>query len=289
MGNIYFVTLAQKTPSLFEPKSDEVSVKEEKKTEDKKKAKDKKSTEPEAVTVIDIEGITERIGKLPLPASGYFNLTPVKNKLYYNRMGSKDKKSGLYVYDFDKRKETGLGSVGGYEISADKKKMLVSKGGSYGIIGLPSSEIKVKEKLDLKNMEIYVDKHKEWQQIYDESWRQMREFFYDPNMHGVDWLAMKKQYEPLLKYVNPRNDLTYIIGELISELNVGHAYVSGGDRPMPKRIKMGLLGAEVEKDKSGYFRIKTILKGQNWNRNMRSPLTDIGVDAREGDYILAIN
>ncbi len=289
MGNIYFVTLAQKTPSLFEPKSDEVSVKKEKKTEDKKKAKDKKSTEPEAVTVIDIEGITDRIGKLPLPASGYFNLTPVKNKLYYNRMGSKDKKSGLYVYDFDKRKETGLGSVGGYEISADKKKMLVSKGGSYGIIGLPSSEIKLKERLDLKNMEIYVDKHKEWQQIYDESWRQMREFFYDPNMHGVDWLAMKKQYEPLLKYVNHRNDLTYIIGELISELNVGHAYVSGGDRPMPKRIKMGLLGAEVEKDKSGYFRIKTILKGQNWNRNMRSPLTDIGVDAREGDYILAIN
>ncbi len=289
MGNIYFVTLAEKTPSLFEPKSDEVSVKKEKESDEKLKTKDKKTSENKVETHIDLNSIVNRIGKLPLQASGYFNLTSVKNKLYYNRMGSKDKQSGFYVYDFDQRKEINLGSVNGYEISADGKKMLVSKGGAYGIIGLPSSEIKLKEKLNLKDMEIYVDKHKEWQQIYNESWRQMREFFYDPHMHGVDWLAMKKQYEPLLKYVNHRNDLTYIIGELISELNVGHAYVSGGDRPMPERIKMGLLGVQVEKDKSGYFRIKTILKGQNWNRKLRSPLTDIGVDAEEGDYILAIN
>ncbi len=291
MGNIYFVTLAKETKSLFDPKSDEVTFvkKEDKPKDSKEKKKDKKSAKNSTVTKIDIDGIQDRIGRLPLPASRYFNLASVENKLYFNRSGNKDKKPIFYIYDFDKRKETKLGFVGGYEISADNKKMMVSQNGSYGIIDLPSSEIKIKDKLDLSDMQIYMNKQEEWQQIYNESWRQLREFFFDPNMHGVDWEAMKKNYAPLVKHVNHRNDLTYVIGELVSELNVGHAYVSGGDRPMPERIKMGLLGAEVEKDKSGYFRITKILKGQNWDKSLKSPLSDIGVNANEGDYILAIN
>ncbi|MEJ2542611.1 MAG: S41 family peptidase [Calditrichaceae bacterium] len=118
----------------------------------------------------------------------------------------------------------------------------------------------------------------------------MREFFYAPNMHGVDWPAVKAKYAPLVKYVNHRNDLTYIIGEMIGELNIGHAYVGGGDRPDVKKIQTGLLGAELVKDsKSGYFRIKKILDGQNWDKSLISPLQVISVDAREGDYILSID
>ena len=291
MSSIYFVTLAKATPSLFVAKSDEVSLKKgEAKTDDKSKKKDKKSAKPANSMKVDIGGIEARIGKLPLPGANYFSLSSVGNKLFYQKYKSGDEEASFWVYDFDKRKKTNLGSIGGYEISADKKKMLVSNHGSYGIISLPSSPVKIDEPLKIKGMQMYIDKHAEWEQIYNESWRQMREFFFAPNMHGVDWLAMKNNYAPLLKYVNHRNDLTYIIGELIGELNVGHAYVNGGDRPMPKRVNMGLLGAEVEKDNaSGYFKITKILKGQNWDKGLKSPLTEIGVDASEGDYILAIN
>jgi tricorn protease len=291
MSSIYFVTLAKETPSLFAAKSDEVAVEsDDAKPDTKTNKKSKKATEPASGLKIDINGIQGRIGKLPLPGANYYSLASVGNKLYFQKYKSGDGRSSFFVYDFDKRKKTSLGSIGGYEISADKEKMLVSQNGSYGIIDLPSSTVEIDENLELDGMEMYIDKHAEWEQIYKESWRQMREFFFAPNMHGVDWLAMKNNYAPLLKYVNHRNDLTYIIGELISELNVGHAYVSGGDRLMPKRIKMGLLGAEVEKDKvSGYFKITKILKGQNWDRSLKSPLTEIGVDANEGDYILAIN
>ncbi|MEZ5198651.1 MAG: PDZ domain-containing protein [Bacteroidales bacterium] len=138
-------------------------------------------------------------------------------------------------------------------------------------------------------MKVWVNLKEEWEQIYNESWRQMRDFFYDPNMHGVDWVAIKAKYEPLIPYVNNRNDLNYIIGEMIGELNVGHAYVNGGDKPNPDRIKTGLLGAEVSRDKSGYYKIERILKGENWTKNTRSPFTEVGVDVKEGDYIIKVN
>ncbi|MBN1251641.1 MAG: PDZ domain-containing protein [Bacteroidales bacterium] len=291
MSNIYFVTLSKETKSLFEPLSDEVEInKKEEKADDKNQKKDKKSVVSTTDIKIDTDGIQNRIGKLPLPGSRYFNLSSVESKLFYAQFGNKDDKPIYSFYDFESRKSTKLGKINGYEISADKKKMLVSQNGSYAIINLPASEIEIKEKLNLDGMQIYVNKKEEWKQIYNEAWRQMREFFFDPNMHGVDWLALKNNYEPLVKYVNHRNDLTYIIGELISELNVGHAYVSGGDRLMPKQVNMGLLGAEIEKDKvSGYFKITKILKGQNWDKSLKSPLTEIGVNANVGDFILEIN
>jgi tricorn protease len=137
---------------------------------------------------------------------------------------------------------------------------------------------------------VQIIKKEEWQQIYNESWRQMRDFFYSPNMHGVNWKEQGDKYSELVKYVNNRNDLTYVIGELIGEISVGHSYVGGGERPQPERIKTGLLGAEISKDaKTGYFRVDKILKGQNWDNNIKSPLTEIGVNAKEGDYILAVD
>ncbi|NLO52436.1 MAG: protease, partial [Bacteroidales bacterium] len=149
--------------------------------------------------------------------------------------------------------------------------------------------IKIDDYIDVSNMKIWVDPKVEWQQIFDESWRQMRDFFYDPGMHGLDWDQVYQKYNPLVSYVNNRYDLNYVIGEMIGELNVGHAYVNGGDRIEAKRIKTGLLGAELSRDKSGYYRIDKILPGENWNKSVRSPLTEIGVNISEGDYIIAVN
>ncbi|MHC4171179.1 MAG: protease, partial [Planctomycetota bacterium] len=249
MSRIYLLTLAKSTDSPFKPKSDEVEIKTEKKAEKKKDAEkadpdeakkqpqkaEQKKKEQEQRTKVDIEGIKDRIAVLPTAVGSYRNLASVDDSLYYGRRTSRGSNSGLFVYNLKDQKETELGDIGGFEISADQKKMLVSSGGKYAIIDLPKSKIAMKDTkiamkdtLDLSGMEVNLDKKKQWAQIFNECWRQMREFFYVPNMHGVDWPAMRDRYEPLVAHVNHRADLTYVIGELISELNVGHTYVGGG-------------------------------------------------------------
>jgi len=303
MSRIYLLTLAKSTDSPFKPRSDEVEVKKKEKAkkpdaekpdsnEDaKKQEQDKKGKKKKKPTIkVDIEGIKDRIAVLPIAVSSYYNLRSVGDYVYYNRRGSNDNNTQLRMYNLKERKETELGQFRGYEISANEKKMLVASGGKFAIVNLPKSRIEMKETLDLSDMEIRLDKKEQWRQIFNECWRQMREFFYVPNMHGVDWEGMRKRYEPLVAHVNHRADLTYIIGEMIGELNVGHTYVGGGEYPKPKRIATGLLGAEIGRDvKSGYYRIEKILRGQNWDKTIRSPLTEIGVDANQGDYILAVN
>jgi tricorn protease len=169
--------------------------------------------------------------------------------------------------------------------------MLIGQPGNrFAIIDTPTGKAEPRDFLDLSDLKVTLDRHAEWRQMFNESWRQMRDFFYAPNMHGVDWPAMRRTYEALLPYVNHRADLTYVIGEMISELNVGHAYVGGGDLPRPVRTPMGLLGATLQRDpQSKYFRIAKIFKGQNWDPALRSPLTEIGVDAKAGDYILEVD
>jgi tricorn protease len=290
MSKIYFVTLAKETKSPFEPKSDEVKVKEASKEPDKsdKKKDDKGDSKP--VVKVDVDGLQQRIAGLPVTAANYRYLTSVAEKLYYVRSGSKDEKAKFLFYDFEKQKETELGEFSGYEISADGKKALVGQEGSYAIIDLPTSKIEIKDKLNLADMKVIVDHHAEWNQIYHEAWRQMRDFFYAPNMHGVDWEKVQRNYEPLIAYVNHRADLTYVIGEMIGELTTGHTYVGGGEMPKAERIKTGLLGAKIERDPvSKYYRIANILRGQNWENTLRSPLTEMGVNAKEGEFILAVD
>jgi tricorn protease len=307
MERIYFATLAKDTKSPFEPKSDEVAVKAEEKKEgaagakaedkekkDEKKGEVKKETpakEGQAVEVkVDPDGLKERIGSLPIEVANYWSPTVIGNSVYYLKRGDRDRASSLKLYDLAERKETDLGEVQGYEVSADQKKMLVGKSGSYAIIDLPKGPVSMDKKLDLSGMEMSLDLKQEWRQIFNECWRQMKYFFYAPNMHGLDWDAMRLRYEPLALAANHRADLTYVIGELIGELNSGHTYVGGGDLPTPPKMKVGMLGAEFERDaKSGYYRIKKILRGQNWDRTICSPLTEIGVNAREGEYLIAIN
>jgi tricorn protease len=289
MSKIYLITLAKATRSPFEPKSDEVKIKEEAKEPVKEAGAEKKPEAPPkpAVISVDADGLPLRIAELPVAPAAYDHLVSVGNRLYYERRRSLENK--LVLFDLDKQKETELGDADGYEISADGRKMLVGQGGSYAIVDLPMGRLELSERLNLSDLKFNLDRAAEWKQIYNECWRQMRDFFYAPNMHGVDWAKVRGNYEPLIPFVRHRADLTYIIGEMIGELSAGHAYVGGGEMPLKPRIKLGLLGAVIEKDAaSGYFQIKKILKGQNWDKAVRSPLTEIGVDAREGDYILAV-
>jgi tricorn protease len=130
----------------------------------------------------------------------------------------------------------------------------------------------------------------EYEQIFDEVWRRFRDHFYVENMHGYDWEAMRDRYRPLLAYAGHRADLNYVIGEMIAELSVSHAYISGGDLGLPDRPTAALLGARFALDQqAGRYRIAEILAGDNAEKHYRSPLTEVGVDAREGDYVLAIN
>ena len=207
------------------------------------------------------------------------------------RFSDKDKKSHLCAYSLEDRKETVLGDVNNYQITFDGKKMLVKIKKDYAIIDLPKDKIETKDhELKLQGLDMQLDRHAEWNQIYFECWRQMRDFFFSPNMNGIDWKAMRDKYAALVPFVNHRNDLTYLLGELIGELNNGHAYVGGGERPETPRIKLGLLGAELSRDPATRaYRIDRILPGENWDKKTRSPLTDIGVNVKPGDYILAIN
>lgn len=293
MAGIYFVTLSKDTKSPFAPKSDEVKIAAApaaKPDAGKSDKKDEKKEPAKPSMKVDPDGLQSRIAALPVSPGSYRNLESVGEKLYYVRNSTRQEKATLMMYDLEKQKETELGEFNGFEISADKKKMIVGGGGSFSIIDLPSGKIDAKEKLNLGDMKVQLDRRAEWDQIFNESWRQMRDFVWDPNLHAVDWKKMKGTYAQLLSHVNHRTDLTYVIGEMIGELNLGHAYVGGGDYPKPERIALGLLGAKIERDPaSKYFRISRILKGQNWDASLRSPLTDIGVDAREGDFIIAID
>jgi tricorn protease len=296
MERIYLVTLAAATKSPMAPKSDEVKPRDDKAAisgaeakavSDKDKDKDgdgAKAAKPSKVVVsVDVEGLTQRITVLPPPASNYGSLTSVGDTLFYLKKGK------LHLFDLEKEKETELGEAAGFRVSADRKKMLVKVGSELAILDLPSAKLDLADrKLSLTDLKVRLDRRAEWNQIYNECWRQMRDFLFDPKLHGVDWEGMRRRYEPLLAHVQHRADLTFIIGEMIGELNIGHAYVGGGDLPKPERISLGLLGAVIRSDASGYFRIERILRGQNWDPKYRSPLTEIGVAIRPGDYIVAV-
>ncbi|HOV10722.1 MAG TPA: PDZ domain-containing protein, partial [Bacteroidales bacterium] len=279
MTKVYMLTLAKATLSPFRPVDDEVNL----------AAETKEAENKNADIIVDIDGIVDRIIALPISAGRYWNINSTNNSVYYCRTTASEPSAALMVFDLKEKKETNIGPYGSYIISADKKKMVLSDKGQFAITDLPKAKADVKEYADLSNMKVWVNMKEEWKQIFTESWRQMRDFFYDPDMHGVNWKAIYKKYEPLTNYINHRTDLTYIIGEMIGELNVGHAYTGGGDKPEATKIKLGLLGATITKDKSGYYKIEKILHGENWTNNTRSPLTEVGVDVKEGDYIIAIN
>ena len=284
MSRIYMITLQKDTPSPFLATNDEVSV-------EKGEAKDEKpgKSDKDKSIKIDFEGIMSRIIPLPdLNTAYYYDLNAVENGLYYMSWGNRG--GGLYFYDLSAKEATRIGDFNGYSLTPDGKKMVIRKRWDMAVINTPKREVKgIDKPIDLSNMKKWVNLHEEWAQIYTEAWRQMRDFFYAPNMHGNDWPAIHDKYSVLIPYCGDRNDVNYLIGEMIGELNIGHAYTGGGDRVETPRLKLGLLGAELERDASGYYKIKKSLKGESWNDVTISPLTEIGVNAKEGDFIVAVD
>jgi tricorn protease len=286
---VYMTMLDKATPSPFAPENQDVKPLDKKEDENDENEENDEKTGKEAIVDIDFDGIRSRIVALPIDPANYYNINCVDGKVYYiRRYQNKEEGAGLFVFDLDKEKETLLGDYN-YTLSADNKKMLVGKNSTWDVIDLPSFAVNIEEAVDLSNMKMHIDYKAEWQQIFDEAWRQMRDFFYVENMHGQDWKGIYDKYSSLVPYVNHRNDLNYIIGEMIGELNAGHAYVNTGDKTQPKRIQTGLLGANIEAHESGYFRIAEILDGAPWSEKMNSPLQSPGVDVSEGDYILEID
>ncbi len=281
MSKIYFITLKQDDKGPFALEDAEAIT--------KKKASDEKKEEQKLSVIIDFEDIANRVVELPIDAGHYWNVTATDHRVYYNQFRNGQKGSMMKMYDLKKEKENEIGKNLGYEIAVDAKKMLISNSGNYYVVDYPSAKLNLKDPISKKELKVWVNLHQEWEQIYEEAWRQMRDFFYDPQMHGADWQAMHDKYAVLVPYVNNRNDLNYIIGELIGELNIGHAYTGGGDRAQPKRYKTGLLGANIISDESGYFKIDKILKGENYRKELRSPLREVGLNISEGSYIIAVD
>lgn len=271
MNGVYMAMLASDTPSPLLPSDGENNP-----------LLEKKSTEQVTVKV-DAKGLPGRLIKLPLPAGSYSNFHSDGKKVYYYSNGA------TKAFDFKSQKEETIAEGARFTLTPGSKKALFSQRGQLYVCDFPTSKANLTKAVYLNDMVAPINFQEEWEQIFDEVWRAFRDGFYLENMHGLDWKAIKEKYAVLVPYAKTRLDLNYIIGEMISEVGCGHAYVNPGEMPGPERIPMGLLGAELSKQKNGYYRIDKILPGAIYSRNLRSPLTEPGMDVKEGDYILAVD
>jgi tricorn protease len=325
--SVYVAVLSKDEKSPLAPESDEEKGKDEKKddkdkdkkdeakdkaktddksksTDDKDKGKDKeKKEEPPPVVKIDFEGFSQRILALPIPARNYVNLEPGKSGILFISEGpmviTEDDQANLrqtiWKWDLEKRKnDKFLDDVNDYAVSFNGEKILYRRGeqwvmGGTGEPANPAAPPKPGEgPLKLDAMEVYVDPRPMWKQIYTETWRIERDFFYDPGYHGLDLNKVSKRYESYLDGIASRQELTYLFEECLGEITVGHMFVGGGERPEPKKVKGGLLGADYALE-NGRYRIAKVFDGENWNPGLQAPLTQPGVNVKPGDYILAVN
>jgi tricorn protease len=276
-------------------------------TDDKSTASDKSDTDDKAAKVkpakptrVDFAGLAERFVAIPVAERNYEDLIVASDgSLFYlsrRQPGSiteppgpgGDADADLYRYNFEDRAEKQLKSnLVEVSASADRKKLLLSLAeGKYEVAD--ASEKLDSKPVDLSGVRMNVDPRAEWQQIFDETWRMEQQYFYDPKMHGLDWKAVRARYEPLLKFVQRREDLNDLLVEMIGEMQVGHNRISGGDLENERPAAIGLLGADF-KVESNLYRIQHIYRGDRWNPYLAGPLAAVGVKAQEGDAILAIN
>lgn len=280
---IYALALGKNTPRLFprEEEREPLPGKPVAAGAEKKEAKSGEAAKSVSV-IIDEDGIFSRVEALPLQAGRYGNLRGATGGLLYSRDRS------IMFFSMEKRKEEKIiDGVRLVDLSADGRQLLFSRDKTYGVCAVSPGQSGDKT-LDLSALHQWVEPMKEWLQIYRDGWRIYRDWFYVKNMHGVDWPGLYEKYLPLVKGISHRADLDYIFGEMLADTNVGHAYVNWGDFPRPQRVENGLLGAELVAE-GGRYRIRKIYKGENWQSRTRSPLTEAGVDVREGDFILSLN
>jgi len=282
---MYAVALTEDAPNIFKEKNDLEELNKTVKTKKDKKSKKSKKEKKELKIRFDFNGINDRIVAFPISKGRIFIIDDIGGKVLYY------KGRGLRLFDLKTKKDNlVISGVGAGAISPDKKKLLYSSRGKWGIIDIRPKQKVGTGTLNLSGLVMKINPRLEWKQIFNDGWRLYRDFFYVRNMHGVDWKAIGKKYSKLLKDLSHRFDLDYIFGEMVGELNVGHTYVNWGDFKRVKRVDTGLLGADIIADyKTKRYKIKKIYTGENWNERTRSPLTEQGINVNENDYVIKIN
>jgi len=263
---------------------------EEEKEEDESQEEEEAEKEDES-TKINLQNFERRLVVLPPKAGNMGGLSAVSDKVIFQRFsnsGSGERETSLMYFDVkEKEEKTIIKDINGYVVSADGKKLMVRQKSKIGIIDIGENK-KLDKTLPLSEMTMTVSPRKEWMQIFNDSWRFQRDFFYDNYMHGVDWVKLKERYGDLVKYAMSRDDVNFILGELIGELNASHTYRGGGDRENSDREPVGYLGVNWTKS-NNEFQIKSIVRGAEWDNEVRSPLDEPGIGIEEGDYILGVN
>jgi tricorn protease len=297
-NSIYLVTLRKDIISPFAKESDEEKPKSEKKEAEKPAEKSKKPSKAAApatpepnVLKIDTDGLQDRIINLPVKAGNYSDLAvgDTGEVFYVIRPVIPSESSKLHKYNLKDRKDEEVMELDNYLISADRKKMLYNKDETFGITATGKKPEPGKGILNIGAISVKIDPLSEWPQILDEAWRVNRDYFYDPGMQGADWNAIRIKYQKFLPDLACRSDLDRVIQWMLSELSVGHSYLFSGERRYnPKRIGGGLLGADYS-IASNRYKIEKIYGGLNWNPDLRSPLTEPGLNIMQGEYILAVN
>ena len=246
---------------------------------------------PPANVDIDLDRFEARSIVMPLASGRYADLYAVKGKLLYRRQpraGVRSEKSEVAYFDLEELEEKViLEDADSFEPTFDGKKLLARQKKKYAVVDVKEKQ-KFEKPLNLADIEVPVDPRAEWRQIFTDAFRFERDYFYDPNMHGVDWNAMRTRYEALLKDAVTRWDVDWILGQFIGELNASHTYHGGGDLEKGPAKSTGMLGVDWEVA-GGAYRIKKIIRGGPWDTIVRSPLDEPGVDVKEGDYVLAVN
>lgn len=319
----YLVILAEGEPTPFVPKDSQEEIEGEKKKDDEsdqadkgedkgdekaeqdKEKKDEEKEPEKKPTHVDAEGIQNRIVAVPdVPAGNYFRLEATEKGFLYlakpkpeflKYQTVTDETGGkldLHHYDLEEQEATKvLSDVANYHQSADGKKLVYRAGSSYGVVDVGKEAEVGDGEVKLDDVHVTVDRSQEFPQLFNEAWRVQRDWFYDPNMHGVDWEAIGAKYRKFVPDCGNRSDLNYLIGEMIAELNAGHTYVWGGDiEDDRKHVSTGLLGVEFEAEPGAdYYRISRIIPGTPGSESERSPLTEPGCPIQVGHYLIAIN
>ncbi|MHC4717835.1 MAG: S41 family peptidase, partial [Planctomycetota bacterium] len=297
---IYLLALREELRSPFAPRDelhpeddDDDTDKSDK--EDKGKGKGKDDEESDVEVTIDLEGLQARLHQVPVPAGNYSGLSVNEAAVFWRSRpagGSKSSLKGAKITRIDLKAETILEDVGNYELSADGKKMLVRKKDDLYIIDAKAKKADLdKKKVNLSEWKLSVEPREEWRQMFVESWRLERDYFYDRGMHGVDWKAMLDKYLPLVDRVTTRRELSDLMAQMVSELAALHTYVGGGDmRSGPDDVKPAALGAVLRRSiAGGGYRVEHIYRSDPDDLGRRSPLAHPNVDVRDGDVIEMIN
>ncbi|HOX71252.1 S41 family peptidase [Dokdonella sp.] len=296
-GGIFALTLRRDVENPFSPRNDSATKgddKSDKDDETKAKGKNPAPTKPD--DRIEFDGLADRLVRVPvepdnvqwIAATGKSLLYVVSDGFYYGRDSATKARVKAWSFE-DRESKDVLEGVDDLALSRDGSTLIVKSEDAYKRVDLGEAKVEARE-IKLDGLYAQVDPKAEYAEIFREVWRRFRDHYYVQNMHGYDWQALRAKYEPQLADVGDRSDLNYLIGQMVAELSSSHAYVSGGDLGMPDRPHVSLLGARFELDASANrYRIAKILAGENDEERYRSPLTEVGINVKQGDFVLAIN